>query len=282
MNTRRLLADATARLELAGVASARADAEWLLAHVTGRTRTALMLIDEVEEPAAAAFDALLERRAGREPVQHLTGTAPFGDLELVVGTGVFVPRPETEQLAEWGVATVSRAALPAPVVVDLCTGSGAIAAWIAHQVPGARVHAVELDEGAYAYAERNLAAFDVDLRLGDAMHAFPELDASVDLVLANPPYIPLSAWEGVEQEVRDWDPALALWSGEDGLDTIRVVEQVARRLLKPGGAVGCEHADAQREAAPKVFAATGGWTDVRDHRDLADRPRFVAAVRRGA
>ncbi|MEJ7755473.1 MAG: HemK/PrmC family methyltransferase [Nocardioidaceae bacterium] len=179
---------------------------------------------------------------------------------------MFVPRPETEQLAEWGVATVSRAALPAPVVVDLCTGSGAIAAWIAHQVPGARVHAVELDEGAYAYAERNLAAFDVDLRLGDAMHAFPELDASVDLVLANPPYIPLSAWEGVEQEVRDWDPALALWSGEDGLDTIRVVEQVARRLLQAGGAVGCEHADAQRRrrrrcslppAAGRTYAITG-------------------------
>jgi release factor glutamine methyltransferase len=190
---------------------------------------------------------------------------------------VFVPRPETELLAGWAVERLRRR--DDPVAVDLCTGSGAIAASLAAEVPGARVYAVELSPQAYAYAVTNLSGTGVDVRLGDIADAFPELDGAVDVVVANPPYIPLEAYEEVAVEARLHDPAVALWSGDDGLQTVRAVERVAARLLRPGGEVGCEHADAQGESAPAVFRAAGGWSDVVDHRDLAGRPRFVTARR---
>jgi release factor glutamine methyltransferase len=162
-------------------------------------------------------------------------------------------------------------------VVDLCTGSGAIALAVATEVPEAKVHAVELDEGAHGWAVRNLSGSGVDLRHGDMADSFPELDGTVDVVVSNPPYIPLDAYESVAPEARDHDPALALWSGDDGLDAMRVVERVAARLLAAGGVVGAEHADVQGESAPAVFSGAGRWADVRDHRDLAGRPRFVTA-----
>ncbi len=164
-----------------------------------------------------------------------------------------------------------------PVVVDLATGSGAIAKAIADEVPGARVHAVELDPAAHAWAERNLAGTGVELRHGDLADAFDDLAGSVDVVTCNPPYIPLTAWETVAPEARDHDPHLALFSGDDGLDAIRVVARRAARLLKPGGRVGVEHADLQGESAPAVFAAAGDWRDIRDHEDLSGRPRYVTA-----
>jgi len=136
---------------------------------------------------------------------------------------------------------------------------------------------VELDEGAHAWAERNLAGTGVDLRLGDLATELDELLGSVDVVTCNPPYVPLSAWESVAAEARDHDPHLALFSGDDGLDTIRVLERRAAALLRPGGVVGFEHADVQGESAPAVFADTGRWREVRDHRDLAGRPRFTTA-----
>ena len=139
------------------------------------------------------------------------------------------------------------------------------------------MHAVELDPAAHAWAERNLAGTGVDLRLGDMADAFPDLDGTVDVVVCNPPYIPLEAWSSVAPEARDHDPALALWSGDDGLDALRVLERTAARLLKPGGWVGAEHADVQGESAPAVFTASGRWSEVRDHPDLAGRPRYVTA-----
>jgi release factor glutamine methyltransferase len=162
-------------------------------------------------------------------------------------------------------------------VVDLCTGSGAIAKAVADEVPGATVHAVELDEAAYSWAVRNLAGTGVDLRQGDLATAFDDLAGSVDVITCNPPYIPLDAWESVAPEARDHDPHLALFSGADGLDAVRVLERRAAVLLRPGGVVGFEHADVQGESAPAVFAATGRWTDVRDHADLAGRPRYTTA-----
>ena len=192
-----------------------------------------------------------------------------------MGPGVFVPRPETELLAGWAVEQA--AALSLPVVVDLCTGSGAIAAAVKHEVPGAAVHAVELSPEAHAYAERNLAGRDVDLRLGDAFESFDDLLGSVDVVVCNPPYIPLEAWESVAVEARDHDPHLALFSGDDGLDAIRVLARRAADLLRPGGVLGVEHADVQGESVPAVLSATGRWVDVRDHRDLAGRARFATA-----
>ncbi len=275
---RTLLVAAAERLRAAGVGSPDHDAAELLAHVLGVRRAALVTAPEPAPEQLAAFEELVARRAAREPLQHLTGSAGFRYVELQVGAGVFVPRPETEVVAGFAIDR-AREAGPEPVVVDLCTGSGAIALAVATEVPGARVHAVELDPGAVAWAERNLAGSGVDLREGDMAQAFPELDGTVDVVVSNPPYIPLEAWESVAVEARDHDPSLALWSGDDGLDAVRVVEETAARLLRPGGAVVVEHADAQGEAAPAVFRRSGRWREVADRPDLAGRPRFVTAVR---
>jgi release factor glutamine methyltransferase len=280
---RSVLEPAARRLAEAGVASPRHDAEALLAHLLGVPRTQLAWTSaDLSPDQERRYAELVGRRAGREPLQHLTGTAPFRHLELRVGPGVFVPRPETEVVVDWAIgalAGLGGGPGGAPVVVDLCTGSGAIACSIAGEVPGSRVYAVELDPDAHAWAERNLTGTDVTLVHGDAATAFPELDGTVDLVIANPPYIPLEAYESVEQEVRDHDPALALWSGPDGLDAIAMVEQTAARLLRPGGVAVVEHADVQGESAPAVFAGTGRWDRVRDHLDLDGRHRFVTAWR---
>lgn len=277
MSVEPLLASATARLTAAGVASPRVDAEILLSHVTGVPRLALVRSAKPNDIQYAAYKELIERRASREPLQHLTGSAAFRYVDLDVGPGVFIPRPETELLAGWAIEKART--LDAPIVVDLCTGSGAIALSLVDEVPGVRVHAVELDERAFGWAHRNLAGTGVDLRQGDMADAFAELDGKVDIVVSNPPYIPLDAWESVEAEVRDHDPSLALWSGDDGLDAMRIVESTAYRLLKSGGVVAAEHADAQGESAPATFAAKGRWTQIRDNADYADRPRFVTATR---
>jgi release factor glutamine methyltransferase len=275
MQRRRLVAEAVSRLRNAGVESPEHDAAELLAHLLGTERSRLALVDDVPPTVAEAYDVLVGRRAAREPLQHLTGTAHFRHVSLVVGPGVFVPRPETELLAGWAIERALE--LESPVVVDLCTGSGAIAKAVVDEVPHAHVHAAELDPAAHVWAERNLAGTGVDLRRDDLATAFPELEGRVDVVVGNPPYIPLEAWESVVAEARDHDPHLALFSGADGLDAIRALERRAAALLRPGGVVGVEHADVQGESAPAVFAATGRWTDVRDHADLAGRPRYLTA-----
>jgi release factor glutamine methyltransferase len=262
-------------LAAAGVPSPEHDADALLAHVLGTTRSGLVTADDPTATQVAQYDALLARRAAREPLQHLVGVTGFRRIELAVGPGVFTPRPETELLAGWAVERAAGAGRP--VLVDLCTGSGAIARALADEVPSADVHAVELDPAAYSWAERNLAGTGVDLRQGDMATAFDDLLGSVDVVTCNPPYVPLTAWESVAPEARDHDPHLALFSGDDGLDAIRVLERRAAQLLRVGGWVGFEHADVQGETAPAVFAATGRWAEVRDHRDLSDRPRFTTA-----
>jgi release factor glutamine methyltransferase len=270
---------AAAALAQAGVPSPDYDAAELLAHVLGTTRPGLALVQALTEAQAREYDALVARRARREPLQHLVGSAPFRHVELAVGPGVFTPRPETELLAGWGVDRAGEvvAAGRTPVVVDLCTGSGAIALAVATEVPQAAVHAVELSEDAFGWAARNLSGSGVDLRQGDMADSFPDLDGTVDVVLCNPPYIPLDAYESVAAEAREHDPHLALFSGDDGLAAIRVLARVAARLLRPGGVMGAEHADVQGDSAPEVFVAAGRWADVRDHRDLAGRPRYLTA-----
>ena len=275
MSARELRRAAAGRLRAAGVASPERDADELLAHVLGLGLGRLALVDDVTDEQRAAYDALLDRRAAREPLQHLLGTAPFRHVELAVGPGVFVPRPETELLAGWAIERARE--LEAPVVVDLCTGSGAIARAVADEVPGARVHAVELDPDAHRWAETNLAGTGVELRLGDMATAFDDLAGTVDVLTCNPPYIPLEAWESVAPEARDHDPYPALFSGDDGLDALRVLAARAAVLLRPGGWVGAEHADVQGEAAPALFVAAGRYEQVRDHRDLAGRPRYLTA-----
>jgi len=278
---------AAARLAAAGVASPRVDAELLAGHATGRNRSALAAAvltgAELTATEVELFEALVTRRAARVPLQHLTGTAGFRRLRLAVGPGVFVPRPETELLAGWAVDTAraTLAATGSALVADLCSGSGAIAAAVADEVPAARVIAVELDPGAHPWAVRNLVGTGVELLLADATELAalrPDLAGAVDVVVANPPYIPLDAWESVTPEVRDHDPALALWGGADGLDVVRGIVSCAALLLRPGASIGLEHADAQGGAVPAMLAA-GPWTHVRDHPDLAGRARYTTARR---
>lgn len=275
MKIRDLLAEAEQRLGVAGVETPRADVEWLLANLLNVDRMKLSLLDDIDENARAAFEQALLRRIAREPLQHIIGTAAFRTVELKVGPGVFVPRPETELLAGWAIDHAKE--LQSPIVVDLGTGSGAIAKAMETEAPHARVFAIEVDPAAFAYAEHNLR--ETELVLGDLADAFPELNGTVDIVVSNPPYIPLDAWESVTVEARDFDPHLALFSGEDGLDAIRAIERTASRLLTTGGVLGFEHADVQGESAPAVLAGTGRWHHVRDHRDLANRPRFTTAQR---
>ncbi|KRV49472.1 protein-(glutamine-N5) methyltransferase, release factor-specific [Wenjunlia vitaminophila] len=271
------VAQATQRLADAGVPSPRFDAEELAAYVHGVKRGELHTVPDAD------FDAryweAVARREAREPLQHITGRAFFRYLELRVGPGVFVPRPETESVVGWAIDALRAMDVAEPLVVDLCTGSGAIALALAQEVPRSTVHAVELDERALAWARRNVAGSRVVLHHQDALHALPGFDGQVDLVISNPPYVPLEEWENVAPEARDHDPELALFSGQDGLDTIRGLERTARRLLRPGGVVVVEHADTQGGQVPWIFNEDAGWTDAADHRDLNNRPRFTTARR---
>jgi release factor glutamine methyltransferase len=279
------LVEATTVLGNAGVDSPRWDAEQLAAHVLGTARTALVTAPALDAAQQQALRALVERRARREPLQHIVGSVGFRYIELAVGPGVFIPRPETEVVAGAAIDFARRAATEHPRVVDLCAGSGTIAFSVAHEVPHAEVHAVELDEGALAWAKRNAGAREragdppVTLHHADVAHAVPELDGTVDVVVSNPPYVAEDEIHHVDPEVRDHDPRVALVAGPDGLDVIRAVERAARRLLRNGGAVVVEHSDRQGESAPAVFAAAGGWTDVEDHKDLTGRDRYVTATR---
>jgi release factor glutamine methyltransferase len=276
-----LLTDAARRLADAGVESARVDADLLLAHVLGVPRSRLLTLDELPEADAVRFAALIDQRADRVPLQHLTGRAPFRYLELAVGPGVFVPRPETEQLAGWALEQLE--GIPAPVVVDLGAGSGALALSVAHEHPGARVTAVERDPGAIEWTRHNAAAraavgdSPVVVIEGDMTDPalLRDLDGRVDLVVSNPPYVPDGA--RVPREVADHDPPMALWGGPDGLDVVRGLLVTAARLLRPGGRLGIEHADQQGSALPALVRAHGAFTDVDDHADLAGRPRYSTA-----
>ena len=271
------------RLADAGVESPRVDAELLLAHALSVPRARLLTLDEVPDDGAARFGELLAQRADRVPLQHLTGRAPFRHLELAVGPGVFVPRPETEQLAGWVLERL--AGRTAPVVVDLGSGSGALALSIAQEHPGARVVAVERDPGAIEWTRHNAAArvaagdTPVEVLAGDMTD--PELlralEGTVDVVVSNPPYVPDGA--RVPREVADHDPPLALWGGPDGLDVVRGLLVTAARLLRPGGRLGIEHDDTHGETLPAMTRGTGWFADVTDHRDLAGRPRFTTARR---
>ncbi|QDP97059.1 peptide chain release factor N(5)-glutamine methyltransferase [Microlunatus elymi] len=280
-SVRELLATARSRLAAAGVDSPDVDARLLLAAAAEVDPSRLLIMNVVDSAGVHRFETMLRRRESREPLQHITGIAYFRHVRLQVGPGVFVPRPETELMTGWAIdrlAEVERSGR-VPVAVDLCTGSGAIARALADEAPAAELHAVELSEAAASWAARNLAGTGVELRVGDMADAYRDLDGTVDVVVCNPPYIPLTAWESVQTEARDHDPELALFSGDDGLDAVRALTGVAARLLRAGGWVACEHAELQAESVPELFARHGGFTEVRDHRDLSDRPRFTTARR---
>ncbi len=264
----------------AGVESAPVDALHLAAHLRGedvRETRRLMVLGGVEAPEGYAD--LVAERASRVPLQHLTGRAYFRGLELEVGPGVFVPRPETELLVDLALRPL--AGCHAPVVVDLATGSGAIALAVKQECPAATVYAVELTDLAHAWAVRNRdrLGLDVTIERGDARHAYPELVGSVDVVTCNPPYIP-DDQVPVDPEVRDHDPREALYGGSaDGLGLPLQMAARAAALLRDEGTLVMEHADTQGDALPRALAGTGDWDKVVDHVDLLGRPRCVVATR---
>ena len=271
-----IVAAAADELAGAGVESPRVDAELLAAHVLEVPRGRLALIDTLRPDQLHRFTALVGERVRRIPLQHLLGTAAFRHVELAVGDGVFVPRPETELLAGWGIDRTA----PGAVVVDLCSGTGAIALAVADESKAGRVIAVERSPAALGYLRRNAAGFgSVEVVEGDVTD--PELLAGVrggaDVVLCNPPYVPDGT--PVPPEVADHDPAEAVFGGADGLAVIHPVIGLAAVLLKPGGVVGIEHDDGHGEAVPGLLRADGRFTDVTVHPDLTGRPRFTTASR---
>jgi len=273
---RTLLTVAVETLSSAGVPAARADAEQLLAAALGVPRTRLAAVETVDADTAVRFAELVTRRSAREPLQHLVGTVAFRYIEVAVGPGVFVPRPETELLVD-AVLPVLRAT-PHPIAVDLCAGSGALALAVADEVPSATVYAVERAPSALHWLRRNCAGSKVRVISADVGDAslLPELTGRVDAVLANPPYV--GTGEDVDPEVRH-DPADALFAGPDGLAVLPAVVSTARRLLRSGGVSAVEHGDQQGRAITALLSGDDGWRQVVDHRDLADRPRYVTALR---
>jgi release factor glutamine methyltransferase len=277
MHLRRAINEAAGTLAAAGIDSARFDAECLAAHTAGVDRGRLAL-HEPDEAFFERYRELVAARASRIPLQHLMTTAPFGPVLLKVGPGVFVPRPETEALLEWAL---TQKLSDSPMIVDLCTGSGALAVALAHARPQARVVAVDDSSEALRYARRNGEGSAVVVLEADvtAPGVLADYDGQVELIVANPPYIPDGAT--LEPEVAEHDPAHALFGGPDGMAVIGPVVALAARLLRPGGSVAVEHDDTTAAQTVAVFEATGVFGKVASHRDLTGRPRFVTAVRNG-
>ena len=291
---RDVMVDAERRLAGAGVTTPRVDAELLLSHVLGIPRGRIFLSDPIDPSDQVRFETLIARRAARVPLQHLVGVAPFRYLTLEVGPGVFVPRPETETVAEYAIRALRENA-EERLAVDLCTGSAAIALALATEVPGSIVHAVEREDSAVEWARRNVDAqhhmlADVNSQLvlhhADATtvheHLLANLNGRVDVVVTNPPYIPTSAVPR-DPEVREFDPPAALYGGPDGLDVVRALAQVAWSLLRAGGVLVVEHSDQQGESAgehgvPHVLRAAG-FMEVTDHIDLTGRDRLTTGTR---
>jgi release factor glutamine methyltransferase len=272
---RQVIDAAAVALAEAGVGSPRTDAELLAAHAAATDRGRLAFADTGPE-FRERYDELVARRAKRVPLQHLTGTAAFGPVTVHVGPGVFIPRPETESLLEWGVAQH----LPQhPVIVDLCTGSGALAVALSKHWPDARVIGVDDSEDALGYARRNTAGTPVELIQADVTRAglLTELDGQVDLVVANPPYIPDGA--ALEPEVAEHDPPHALFGGPDGMAVIDRIVELAARLLRDGGRSAVEHDDTTSARTVEAFTRTARFVDVTARHDLTGRARFVTAVR---
>ncbi len=274
---RRVIDDAADALAAAGVGSPRVDAELLAAHAAGTERGRIAFV-EPDATFIARLRELTAQRAERTPLQHLIGTAAFGSVTVHVGPGVFVPRPETESLLEW--ALVQRLS-GTPTIVDLCTGSGALALALARGFQGARVIAVDDSDEALAYARRNVAGSSVELVRADVTDTgvLAALDGAVDLLVANPPYIPDGAH--LEPEVALHDPSHALFGGPDGMAVIEPIVAIAARLLVPGGRCAVEHDDSTSQHTVDTFTRAGGFTEVTARHDLARRPRFVTAVRAG-
>ena len=277
------IAEAERTLAASGVASPRVDAELLAAHVLDTSRSKLPMIPLVDGCVVEELQALVKRRATREPLQHILGTAVLGPVEVAVGPGVFTPRPETELLLEWGLDAIR--AVRRPVVLDLCTGTGALALAFAVSRPDAQVHALEAKPSALAWTRRNLDAHarsggrPVTLHVADVRwpDLLVELEAKVDLVVCNPPYVP----DGTQlpPEVQQWDPPGAVFGGPDGTAIIQSVVRGATGWLRHGGSLAIEHDDTHGETVPALLRRRRTLDEVTEHHDLSGRPRFVTARR---
>ena len=277
-----LLSEASSKLSSAGVTSTTVDAELLACYCLNISRSDLQLMVATNQvfpsESLESFESALARRASREPLQHITGTAPFRHLELVVGPGVFTPRPETEQVVDFALEKI--AAITNPLVVDLCSGSGAIAISLATEISGSKVYAVELSEDAYSYLVRNAISYGLqesNLRNQDLQFCLPELDGQVDLVISNPPYIPNDAIP-IDLEVQLHEPNMSLYGGVDGLDVVRQISTRAMKLLKSRGLLVMEHADSQSSDIGKLLLAEG-WLAIEARIDLAGKERMISAVK---
>jgi len=284
MKFQKLIESATERFSLAGIESAVVDAELLVCHALklsrGELQTQVVLGNDVPEEKLGELSELFDRRASREPLQHITGKAYFRRLELEVGLGVFVPRPETETVAQLAIDSIRLSGSENPIAVDLGTGSGAIALAMATEVPNAKIFAVEKSDEAIPYTMANFETYGSDNAIlvhGDLADAFPELNGLVSVVVSNPPYIP-NEMIPRDIEVRIFDPSLALFGGDDGMDVIHLVLATAARLLHTGGMLIIEHADSQSEQVSKLLLASG-WRQVRAHKDLTLRDRAVSAIK---
>ena len=273
---------ATDKFSAAGVLSPSVDAELLGCFILEASRSELTLLaiagESFPENKLADFLEAVQRREKREPLQHITGLAPFRHLELEVGPGVFIPRPETEQLVDLAIQKLE--SIQNPVIVDLCSGSGAISIALTTEVAGSIVYSVELSKDAFSFLTRNYQRYGLDpkaLRNENLTTALEELEAGVDLVVSNPPYIPDAAVP-IDLEVQLHDPALALYGGADGLDVIRQISTRAWYLLRPGGHLVLEHAHTQAPAISELLL-TQGWQEVVSASDLTGKDRMISAVR---
>lgn len=273
---RRAIDSAAAQLAEAGIDSARYDAEELAAHLAGTPRGRLALLESPGDEFFGRYRDVVAARSRRVPLQHLTGMAAFGPVTLAVGPGVFIPRPETEALLAWAT---TQPLGDRPVIVDLCTGSGALAVALAHHRPAARVIGIDDSDEALAYARRNAEGTAVELVRADVTTPglLPELDGRVDLVVANPPYVPDDST--VEAEVAQHDPPHAVFGGPDGMAVIPAVVRLAGRWLRPGGLFAVEHDDTTSPQTVEMIGSTGFFEEIKSRQDLAGRPRFVTARR---
>jgi release factor glutamine methyltransferase len=284
LSVRAVLSAAIAELSNAEIGTPRVDAEILLAYVLGVDRARLVLVGEVSSAVLVRFNALVSQRAEGYPLQHLTGSAPFRYIDLAVGPGVFVPRPETELIVDLAASRLASAS----VVVDLCSGSGAIALSIAKEFPRVRVIAVEQSATAGDWLTRNAAAREnagdhrIQIVLADIAEPdlLAEWDGIVDVVVSNPPYVPALLRQRLSREVR-LDPDEAVFAGADGLALMPAVNSAAARLLRPGGLLVIEHDESHSLSVPELLSRSGNWTAVTDHLDLTGRPRFASAIRSG-
>jgi release factor glutamine methyltransferase len=281
---REQLAKASRLLTDAGLQSPRVDAELLAAYVLDTSRGGVSTYDQFSTGQAGIFDSLVAARATGVPLQYLLGSAPFRHISLLVGPGVLIPRPETESVAQQAIEIAreisrEKTATTACTVVDLGAGTGAIAISVALEAPASKVHAVELEKDAFVWLARNVSALAPNVQIvnADVTDALHELDGVVDIVVANPPYVPTV--EALHSEIADFEPSVAIWGGsEDGTSVPALFIAAAARLLRTDGWLICEHSDTHAVQIEELMAAD--FRQVTLHHDLNDRPRWTSGRRR--